>query len=568
MTETRTPRLNLPQWSSGSDAPSRSDFNGAFSDLEARAGFDAGDSAASLPVTNLVAGRSTQLTTASDGYTMYRYNGSAWQFTGGTLIPVAVKYRAQAQALTATAFTVEHPSRTTAGLTATYGGDLAAAGVLRSFDADDDTRGNVVVGWSGSPVLGTHGRLYVRTRRTGDLGAVFQSHASDAGNLLTVREPGGQDLFTVDAAGRLTQRTFSAFGGASLPTQSTMAVSPTSSDADAVTNGLLLYGQASATGKSILRVQPDNTADTTPIALIQRTGIGLGRLPWGTPGTSAGTMTLAANTLYVRTSGAAENTTGYLVVRKSDPTSPATEADPTKDVTLLTVGQSGISGGLPLFLSQRQKQNVTTMTLYRVGDFSASFLELARLVPAGGGGETAQLASSWLSDGRLSTGVWWKGTGTLREARQSIRHLCTKVWAAPGDSPTAGVYIAPNNSHTYTFPVMTVRSGTATDLNIGVLVELLMGLNGDGQVYSARTYVAVNGGAFNLLAIQENAQVAAAQRATGDVLTFTHRYANAPAGATFQIRIEINVGSATAPVYLRKIDLNIDESIFEIYVAS
>lgn len=36
MAETRTARLNLPQWGAGTDGPSRDDFNNAFADLESR----------------------------------------------------------------------------------------------------------------------------------------------------------------------------------------------------------------------------------------------------------------------------------------------------------------------------------------------------------------------------------------------------------------------------------------------------------------------------------------------------------------------------------------------------
>jgi hypothetical protein len=572
VTETRTPRFNLPQWSSGSDSPSRSDFNGAFADLEARGGYDAGDSAATLPVTDLVTGRSTQLTTASDGYSMYRYNGTAWQYTGGTLVPLAVKYKAmQGQTTTGPAFTVEHPSRTTAGLTATYGGDLTAAGVLRSYDTDDDTRGVAVIGWNGVPVLGTHGRLHVRTRRTGDLGVVVQAHAADAGNLLTVRETGGQDLLTVDAAGRLTQRTFAAFGGAGLPTTSMLAISPTSSAVDGVDNGLLLYGQASAPLKSILTIRPDNTGDTTPIVVVVRDGIGLGRLPWGTPGTSSGTITYAGNTHHFRASGHASNVS-YFSLRKTDVTSPATETDPTKDISLMLVTNTGISTGLPLFLSQRQRLTSVTMGLYRVSDFSAGFLELARLVPDGGGGETSQLASAWASDGRLATGAWWRGTGVTRDARQPVKHVSRKWFALPETGGESGQLIETSGVFTYTWASMTVRSPTTTDLDVVVGMEYI-GVPNPGQVdtnsFLVETLISVGGGAYTVgdsthctMPLTQNAI-----RPGGNVFTTGHRIASVPANANFVLRTRITMGASTPDLRLRMLDLVATEGVHEIYAA-
>lgn len=568
MTETRTNRFDLPQWGSGSDVGSRDDFNEAFSKLNGKSAYDDGVTLSSLPA-NDVAGRYALV--SSGGYrTVYRSDGSVWDAVGGNTMPRAFHYRAlEGQTRTATAITLSHPDATNPGATFAYDGSAVLTGTVRIHDDDEPGRGVLMVGTELAADPTVRGRAHVRTRADGEHALVVQAHGSAAGYLLAARESGGANVFTVDALGRLQQRGPSAFGGASLSTQSVTAISPTSSNSDGIGNGLLLYGQAAASAKTLLRIQLDSS-DTTPIGLVSRTAISLGRLPW-----TSGTLTLAANTVYTRVSGDPANT-DYFSIRKSDTTSLATEQDTTKDIALVGITPLGITTGLPLFASQRQRVSAPTLTLQRVTDFSASFLELARLVPGVGGVETAQTASVWASDGRLATGAWWKSTGTTRDARQSVHHLCTKVWAAPGDSPTSGTAVPPNTEFTYTFPAMTIRSATTTDLNITVLAELMLSGssadpdNADGQVYSIRTFVAVNGGAFNEVDVQENAQAATTpdHRPTGDVLTFNHRYGGVAAGSTFQVRLRVGVGDADPTVYVRKMDLNVVEALFETYTAA
>lgn len=574
MTETRTPRFNLPQWSAGTDSPSRTDFNGAFSDIEGRGAYDNGDNVSSLPVSGLVAGRYSMLIVSGDGYSLYRYSGATWQFVGGSLVPRFQRFKAiEGQAITDAAFAVEHPSEVNANIIASYGGDLTVGGVLKSWNANDAAKGALVVGWNGSISLTTTGRAYMRTRSNSELGLVLHAHGSGAGNMLTVREPGNSDIFTVDAIGRLTQRTFAAFGGANLSPTSMVAVAPTSA-ADAVTNGLLLYGQTAAPTKAMLTVQRDNTADTTPIAQILRDGIGLGRLPWGTPGTGdSSSMTFSVNTLHFRTSGNLANT-AYWNFRRSDPTSPVTEANPALDTTLISVGVTGINSGLPLFVSQRHRQNSATMALYRVADFTSSFLDLARLVPDGLGGETAQLMSSWGPDGRLRTGLPWRATGTVREVRQPIVHVCNKRYTPLYAAYTSGQFIARNTYYEYTWPQMTVRSADSADLDITTAVEVMLTQNpdhyGDANSVAIDTWISVNGGSYQFIATSENAPTTSSDfhRFSGDVIYVNHRFLGIAAGATFRFRTRIAVGPTIPEVYVRSIDLKAIEGIVESYVAT
>lgn len=574
MTETRTNRHGLPQWSSGTDSGSRADFNEAFDKLNDQAAYDDGVDAATLPVAGVVAGRYALVTLAGGYRTLHRRAADAtWDPIGGNTMPRAFHYRAlEGQARTDTAVTFSHPGSANPGATLDYGGSAVLSGTVRIFDDDEPTRGALVVGTSAAVDLATLGRVHVRTRAEAERGIVVRPYGDASGNLFTTQSTGGVDLLSVDALSRLRQQAVSAFGGASLPTASVVAISPTSSGSDDIVNGLLLYGQAAADTKSILRIQPDNTADLVPIGLFTRTGISLGRLPWGTPGTALGTITYAANTHHVRVSGHASNTS-YFNVKKSDVTSSATELDTTKDISLFTVGSAGIGTGLPLFVSQRQRLTSATMALYRVTDFSAPFLDLARLVPDGGGVEQAQIASTWASDGKLSTGAWWKGTGVVRDARQPVKHISRKWFALPETGGSVGQAIDTGQTFTYTWAAMTVRSPTTTDLEAVVSLEFIETGREDGiadtNSFLVETLISVNGGGYTVGDATHITMpvVLSAARVPGSTLTTSHRMTAVPAGASFTLRTRITMGASLPDMRLRMLDIVATEGLHEVYAA-
>lgn len=563
MTETRTARMNLPQWSAGTDSPSRTDFNGAFSDIETRTAYDAGDNPSSLPVTNLVAGRYSMMVVA-DGYSLYRYSGSAWQFIGGTLVPRFQRFKAmEGQASTDPAFTVEFGGAV--GITATYGGDLTVGGVLKSWNASDATKGSVVVGWNGATTLATTGRTYIRTRADSELGLVLHAHGSGAGNMLTVREPGNSDILTVDAIGRLTQRTFAAFGGAAMPSTSMVAVAPTSA-VDAITNGLLLYGQSAASAKTMLQILRDS-GDSAPVFSVGRDAITLGRLPW-----TSGSLTLASIGHTLRASGVSANPY-YFRVRRSDPTSGVTEANTALDTTVFYINEDATVSQLPTVIAQRLKIASTTLQLFRVNDFTAGFLTLSRLVSDGMGGETAQLASSWASDGRLSAGAWWRAIGTLRDARQPVVHKSTKTYAVIGDPVNQGQHVDPSSSFTYTWAQMTTRSAGATDLRVRIETEVLFDVPGSGAKavdWTMRTQISINGGAYSEIGASENvgATTPTSGRPSGDRYGSVCWATAVPAGATFTLRTIIEVGAVDEGLRIRSFHISAEECIVENYAAA
>lgn len=75
MAETRTPRLGLPQWSAGTDSPSRADFNEAFAALEQLGALDLQGTVAARPAPG-VRGRYYY---ATDQGQLSRDDGTAWQ---------------------------------------------------------------------------------------------------------------------------------------------------------------------------------------------------------------------------------------------------------------------------------------------------------------------------------------------------------------------------------------------------------------------------------------------------------------------------------------------------------
>jgi hypothetical protein len=581
VTETRTARFGVVQYSSGTDSPDRLDFNESYWNIDQRAAIDPGLTYTALPADLLVGGRYA-LVVPAGGDSVYRtlyrrHAAGGWDYAGGNAIREPFYLRASTQLRTDVALTLSHVDAAAPGATFGYDGSALLTGTVRVYDAADATRGALVVGSAAAVDLAATGRLYVRTRSTGERGLVLQPYTpgggdTGSGNLLTARTAGGSDTLTVDAAGRLRAIAAAGFGGAVPSTVAAVAVAPTSNTEDGVAHGLLLYGQTAAPAKSIAQVWRD-AADPAPLLNIGRDAITFGRLPW-TDSRATGGMVLSANSSVHRASGQADNPSWWQW-RTSDPTSPATEADLTKDKLQMSLSAAGVGMRLPLYVTQRNLVGAPTMTLARVTDFTAAFMEVARLVSDGAGGETSQLAGSWASDGRLKTGVWWKGTGTLRDARQPLVHLCTKKFANFGDNPVTGVLVNVNGFTEYTFPVMTPRSGTNTDLLIQSVTEWMWTQHNDGggpdaQAMSVSTYVAVNGGAFTFVAISETAGVTTDtnRRPGGGSLFVSHRYAAVPQGQNFQVKLRFAIGQEGVKAYLRSMELTVQESVFETYVAA
>ena len=279
MAETRSPFFELPSYSLDADAAlSRTDWEEAVTSLELRAAYDDGTAAGALPVTNLKPGRYARQDVTS-GYALYRRGAAAWEWVGGTVMPVRGYFRG---AVTGDIVWSTDVAAAAASATMTAGGELATSGAVRTLQG--------AVGADLATVLdpATTGRLYTRTRATSERAVVASAHASDAGNLFTALESGGQAIWTVDAAGRMQARLANAFGAAAL-----VAGVPVSSAAIVGTAGAgsRLHGSTSAPvspGLEVLR----NLADTAPILSTMPDHITIGRTPW-----TGGQISLIAPTL-------------------------------------------------------------------------------------------------------------------------------------------------------------------------------------------------------------------------------------------------------------------------------
>lgn len=580
MTETRSNRHGLPLWSAGSDSGSRADFTEAFTKLNAQAAWDDGTTLTDLPVSDLVSGRYQMVVHGGAYRVLYRRysdGGGGWDAVGGNTTPSPHHFRGLAAGVARTdaAITFSHPDATNIGGSIGFDGSALLSGTVRVFDDDETARGALMVGTSASVNLSTLGRAHIRTRAAGERAITVQAHASDAGNLFTARSAGSSDVLSVDALGRLRALAPSAFGGAPLPTLASLAVAPTASDDDDTTAGLLLHGSTGSseiTAKAIMRILRQSD-DAAPLAEFGRDSFKIGRLPW-----TGSTITMSANNHTLRVSGAGSNAL-YWRIRRSDATSPESEANEANDVTLFDVTPNGFTSGMPLYVSNRFRLSEPTVSFYRVTNFSAPFMELLRLVPDGGG-EATQLASRWDSDGRLASGTWWRptGVGTLRDTRQSVRHVCRKVYAAPGDSQTSGLQINPNGTHTLDWTQMTARSTGATDLSIVIGLEFILRPNqsdneADAQLYRVETLISINTGSgfgsYSTIGVTEDSAATPfnrfGQRYSGNYLTCTHRSINIPSGAAFKLRTVITTASAAPVMWVRSVEVDAQECILENY---
>lgn len=582
MAETRTARFGLPRWSSGADSGSRADFVEGFDNLDARAAYDDGVTSSAVPTTGLVAGRYAWVAAQPGGGTTPTYRSlyrraddNNWYHVGGPTIPTTQLFRGLAAAVSsnvdADAVRVEHPLTSALG---GWGANITYAGweylrsglVLGSTAANSADLGKLAVGGGTAPAANE--RAVFRASADGEHAIVGRTSANAPGDLLRLLDKSNSPVFRVDGAGQLVASRPSAFGGAPVPTTAMLAVAPSTSPTDGLTAGLLLHGHSAAglDTKSILQVWRD-AADTAPIVNLLRDSITVGRLPW------SGALNLVGDRQVFRSSGRSTNPYYWRFFR-SDPTSAATEADPSKDSLVLNADSGGFGSFLPTYLVQTLRPAATTLTVWREADFVGNFMDLQRRIPDGSGGYTFQTAAMWASDGKLRTGVWWKGTGTLRDARQSVTHTCPKRWVAVGSPPTTGPVVAEGGALIYTWPVMTVRSIGTTDLGINLSVEILYGATPDkhaGVGIGVKTEISIDGGAWSTVATSEDvhAALASTTRQTGTVFPVNHRRSGLNGGATFQLRSTFSCfGSDGIGYYLRGADLTVAETMFESYTAA
>lgn len=564
MAETRTSRFGLVQWGVGTDSPSRIDFNEAFLNLESRAAYDDGVTRASLPVINVVAGRSVLVVNGANKTLYRRSDAGSWDYVGGSTVPETLTVRPAAgvggsgPALTANALVISHPDNASApGAAWAWDGSSVIGGTQRVFDGNDGTKGTVIIGASlalaADPVV--NGRLHVRTRANTERGIVVRPHASTAGPTLALQDASGTDVLTVDSTGRLQQNGASAFGGASLSADSAVSIAPTPNTTDGFTNGLLLHGHAApADTKTIMQVlrQAD---DSAALMTVGRDNIGIGRLPWGS--TSAnGVVSQSGRQLANRATGYTSDAVLWKLTRADL----ATPSNTGLDEPVVAFSRASTLVRTPATITQALGTGSVNLTLKRYTDLTQRFLELHRM----GASETIEVVGAWDSEGRAQSGVRWQGAGAMRDVRQELRHRTTK---------TISVTLNPNETASTTYAVMQCRSATACDLAINMRLQCYVEAGAfsdkeDGQQWFLNCDIAVNGGSFTFLG---NALMGGPSHRDGTrptvVQTGDFVVSNIPAGATFQLRSRILIGSAVPRVGLQTIFVNVSESVIANYTS-
>lgn len=573
MTKTVTTRTGQTKWSSGSDSLRRIDLNGNADGIEGKAAIDDGTTYTALPTAmDILRGRYVMFSSGAGAYTtLYRAttDGGTWVAAAGNTVPAPINFRphlAGDQATTDVAASFAHPSLGSVYGKLTYDGQALFAR-MTAWDPDSTARGTVYAGLNPATAtdLTNLGRMHVRTRASAERALVLQAHDVAAGNLLTVRESGGSDVVTVDASGYLRARALSGFGGGAVNAAAAAVIAPTSAGGDGVDTGLLLHGQSGAAAKVILGVQRD-LADTVLISRIERDKIALGRLPWGS-GSAGGSIGLSGRQVTVRAEGYDVDTTLFKISR-TDTTDPANTG---LDDIVSTLTRTAGSIRVPMTMSQVLSPSAAALTLQRYVDFNGRFMEFQRVT-----GST-EVITALEADGRLQTGARWISAGTMRDARQSLRHVSTKRYATPGvDGYTTGIKLdvtGGSQTYTYTFGTMQSRSVSAFDLAIKVESEYCLEFEsddfGNSSIYDI--FVSVNGGTFNLIETREfwGVAVTSSSRPVGSAPHIETTLGGLAAGATFQVRVRIkNNGSGSgAPMYLRLLYLNVEEIIATAYTA-
>lgn len=267
MAETRSAFYEWPTYSADADgALSRTDWMEAVTSAELRIAYDDGVSNAVLPVDHLKPGRYARQD-VTGGFALWRRGAAAWEWVGGPVMPVRRYFRG---ALSADVVWSTDVAAAAAAATMTAGGELATSGAVRTLQGAVGAD----LGAALDPL--TTGRLYTRTRATSERATVASAHASDAGNLYTALDSGGQAIWTVDAVGRMQARLANGFGAAApvtgVPVSSAAIVGVAGS-------GSRLHGSTSAPvspGLEVFRSLSDAAAILTALP----DHITIGRTPW------------------------------------------------------------------------------------------------------------------------------------------------------------------------------------------------------------------------------------------------------------------------------------------------
>lgn len=570
--------MGVEQWSSGDDSPSRDGFNISFANIEARTAIDQRIPGPVLPTTGLVSAelfeRTLDLGGGVTGYALYRTDsGGSWHAQAWVPETLRVKPSDTTPAVTADALRIEHAGVATAGLVASWDGTAKLRNALLLGNSAEPTVGRLSVG--GLDVMPASVRARITTSGA-ERGLEIRAGADGlTTELLRLMDASASIVLTVSGAGQLTSTQGAAFGGIT-PGAATLTVAPQA--AGALSTGLLAYGQESAPTRpqiTVNRFQP-GSSDSSAIFSVAPNLITLGKVAgtdWGQIDMGAVLTRLVTGRLawfptIASIAGGAPfqafpGLTGFAGIDATNGVSSTigtqfnNYGSATRDAATFASYPSGTSTWTGNILRGYQAEIISG---------SPSVAEVFRVNPFG----------------QLQTNAPWRGSGSkpaqLRDARQSVTHQCKRIWAAPGDYP-AGQYIGSNSSFTYTWPTMTVRSSSVTQLDVIMRLEALFfkqnsGANPDRQVMQIRWYYSIGGGAYTLADsdYQEAASlVADSQWPQAPGIQNTWAVAvpvTASAGTTFRMRMIVSLYAYASDARLRRADIAVTESIVETYSPS
>jgi hypothetical protein len=581
VTITRTPRLGLEQWSSGDDSPSRTGFNLDYANLEGRLPLDQRAPGAALPTGSpaLVSAEYFQRTLDLGGgvsaYALYRTDsGGTWRAQSWIPERLLVRPPDTAPASTAEAFRVEHTGVANGpGLSLSWEGAATLRKQLILGGSADKTIGRLSVGSLDALPAAVRARI---TPFGAERGLEIAAGDANVTELLRLINSAGSNVLIVNAAGQLTSTQGAAFGGVTPNAAASLTVAPNSSGA--INTGLLGYGQETAATRVIWqanRYQP-GSSDAGSIFSIAPNLITIGRVS----GTDWGQIDIGA----VLTRWVTGRLAWFPTIASMSGSSPF---NPFPGLTGFA-GIDQVNGVSSTIGTQFNNYGDPTRAASTVASYNSGTGSWTGDIQRGyqaeiiSGSPDAVMVSRIDPVGRMSCNAPWRGSGSkpnhLRDVRQGVVHTCLRKWADPGDY-SAGQFIASNGSFTYTWPTMTVRSSSITQLEVELRLEALFfkqnsGANPDRQVMQIRWSYQIGSGSFNSAdnLYQEAAAMVADSafpQAPGIQNTWTVAVPiTVAAGSTFRLRMQIVLYPYAADARLRRADLKVRESIIESYTAS
>jgi hypothetical protein len=567
MTETNTTRLGLRQWSSGSDGPSRDEFNASLLNLEQRAAIDRGAAGSALPTSGMTTAEYYQrtLTVGSDNLrTLYRTDsGSTWR--AQNWIPEKLRLRpADATTATTEALRIDHPDVTLPGLTSSWDGQASIRSSLVLGASSDASLGRLAVGGLDAVPAGVRARV---TAAGAERALELRAGDGSVTELLRAVDSAGSTVLTISS-------TQAAAFGATSPGAASLTGAPQPSGAQQA--GILAYGLEAATSRAALQINRYGPGSSDPAAIMSvlPSAITIGR----TGAWAGGQITLGAPTVVIMspslrlypTAGDIAEATGFH----------GAGMDATRGL-YSTFGQELTNSGATSGAAQTLRSYPSSASTWTGYLLQATQTELVSGSPAST--EVARLNGI----GQLVTNAPWRGSGSrpaeLRDTRQSIIHTCSKIWVHPGIYDGTPLLTGPNGSFLYTWPSMTVRSASGTQLDILCRVEALYLRNEPSPLIARQTMqlrweIQINGGSWTAIsqgpdsgAVQEQGTLVHQQYEVG-ALTQDHWHVILPsliaAGSTFRLRWTAQVANQSASAQLRRADLFVQESIINTYTPS